>query len=1376
MFWFILETAMTILFIVFLVATLRILFVFFKNIKKNVVLNKSVSKSVFKRKLSLVVILLFFGVSFALVGGMQLSATSGQNSLLKQYNNNQVYQYELVKNPGIENKDKIYSNLLKKYNEEEGENVDTSVISSINAHFYLDSANALTKNSITKTYTYFSKEYSFEKQAPGFKKWMSNKGYNQYIDDFDFVMDGTSLTQKAPILFSKDKAEKYWIKYVLDNFNGSLLQNSVIIKDVYKYIYSSNDGDFINTVRNFWVDKNLGITKNNNKFAYESYMNITPNGNNTNKDFEIKLSDDIFYNKKSQNINKTTFSSGKTYKQYLAETERPPESKGSKKIFNVIVQEDYLRANNIKVGDIIPFNNSAAFKVWDSVKFNEVTYPIMGVNLLPDEKKQAFIGMSSSEFINFKKTIGEGSYESITSRTPSLFFRLDDKKHSLKEWTGEKNTFEKERNSTYEDKAISLSKGYSTFKNEDLTEYDNYFNLDKSISLSYDFNSVESARMTVGASEMSSYSDIINIFIILFMTIVLIVLSMLISKRITDSGKELGTLKAMGMKNKSIASSYILFPVIIILLGFVIASLLSPLIMLLFNSILSKYYYISFAANPVSFSFFSGLLLIPLVLSIGLCYFISIRTLSKPTLDLLSNKGKDAPNILVRSAGYVTPKWMPFSISYAGKGILRAMGKSTLLFISIFLSVFLTAFSMATTTMIEQQTQNSLSHLNYDTVSILQNRNIGQLKTNKMFGAAGSANNYVTSYGADKSSYYTSFKKDLKNVSSLIKGNSLFKAHEKYTNYLTTQLTKPNKSNDGRSQFLPSYIIVEEILAGYLFNGVTEYNKSISIYEWEKENSKMLNPNSITFIKLSEFNTRWITYISIGWKGTNFGDIINFNQKNLDFESKMTKLFEQLPDFVIGDIYYNQYANAISQYSRVTILPKSIDNTKDVYDEFHEENTNFKEMGIKSTSLSFSIFNDKESFINTWGTVESGIDKWKYFDDDYKKIINGGKLDYIPVIASTQTMLKLKTWENKKLPNTGAPLLEKDGDIYTLNLDVETKFKTNNVNNIDNKSGFEQKTTGIKVKFKVVDESFVGIDFGFVTSGEFYKSYFSQMKHYSFISKNNGQTYSGNKIHSDKFNSDEYIATNGTGILGLENTFGLLAPTIANQLKTYKIDQIKKYSTPEQNAELDKTNVNDLKNVMSPLTLSWKSSAYTENETPPNNPSIYMFLNGNGLNSDFFTYDNGLLLPLNLLLSQGSKVYDMIMGIFAIMSVFILFMATTIILISLKDIIDSSKREVSMLKAFGYSNTRATFLIMIPYILISFLALIVALPLSFAALGVVASILTTVTGSVFIFTLTIAQWLTLIGFIFGLIIILTILGYISFQRTNALEAINTTNE
>jgi len=92
-----------------------------------------------------------------------------------------------------------------------------------------------------------------------------------------------------------------------------------------------------------------------------------------------------------------------------------------------------------------------------------------------------------------------------------------------------------------------------------------------------------------------------------------------------------------------------------------------------------------------------------------------------------------------------------------------------------------------------------------------------------------------------------------------------------------------------------------------------------------------------------------------------------------------------------------------------------------------------------------------------------------------------------------------------------------------------------------------------------------------------------------------------------------------------------------------------------------------------------------------------------------------------------------------VISFFSVFIASTVIVIAMKDMIDSSKREVAMLKALGYSNLKATTLILLPYIIIIGIAFIIALPIAFYGLGIVAGLLETITGNSFRFVLSILQ-------------------------------------
>jgi|GEM_PF-903987 len=122
-----------------------------------------------------------------------------------------------------------------------------------------------------------------------------------------------------------------------------------------------------------------------------------------------------------------------------------------------------------------------------------------------------------------------------------------------------------------------------------------------------------------------------------------------------------------------------------------------------------------------------------------------------------------------------------------------------------------------------------------------------------------------------------------------------------------------------------------------------------------------------------------------------------------------------------------------------------------------------------------------------------------------------------------------------------------------------------------------------------------------------------------------------------------------------------------------------------------------------------------------------------------FSMLQGYPVTIADLLDQVQTIYKLTVAIFNVVSFFSVFIAITVIIIAMKDLIDASKREVAMLKALGYSNIKATGLILLPYIIIIGIAFAIALPVAFYGLGIVAGILETLTGNPFTFTLSILQ-------------------------------------
>lgn len=170
----------------------------------------------------------------------------------------------------------------------------------------------------------------------------------------------------------------------------------------------------------------------------------------------------------------------------------------------------------------------------------------------------------------------------------------------------------------------------------------------------------------------------------------------------------------------------------------------------------------------------------------------------------------------------------------------------------------------------------------------------------------------------------------------------------------------------------------------------------------------------------------------------------------------------------------------------------------------------------------------------------------------------------------------------------------------------------------------------------------------------------------------------------------------------------------------------------------------------------------------------------NGENITYEEYINNSKTLLNsptseeTLESQTDTLFAIVNGFLIVISTFALIVAIIITVIAMKDVNDKSDREVAMLKALGYSNKKATSLVLTPYAIIIFFGFIISIPFAFLILFLISNVLTNLTGSAYTFSLTIFQWIILLIFIILLITFLGIVSYRHFKKTNPLDAIKDT--
>lgn len=1417
MFWLIFNIIFLIALIVFLLMTVRILFVFITRLSKNHVLNKSVAKNVFSGKLSLVIILLFYGVSFGLIGGANLMSKNGQRSIEQQFREGNLYQIEMETSELTKN-DEFFSLEAQLYNKQQtDENQKIANTEFVNPE--------IVKGTIK------------DPKATGFAGFTNVAGdlvALDLLDEYDtskyeYCIGWTKKEWETQLY--TELVEETSTDYAINDYLGG---GTTFADTIIKYGFGNSVSNYGNAL---YLVKTLNQV-DDVSYKVSLYENITPRLSlSSNKDFEVSIINDIdFLTGKSlsetsdennrfkhgEEVNKTKYLTSSNDQEFYSESyfANDRNFNALNQEFSINVQEDYLNANGLKENDNINFSNATKFKVSNPIRFTEVTYPLMGTNFLVDEKQQGFIQMNLSDFLLFATS---NTYDSTFKNSGfRTYVSLDNSKvNSINDWMGNNNKLIdlqrgfinklKSINSEpinsepikigadlFEQKINEFKKNdlYSDFMDEIISskyyfdskgnfiDYAYYYGCTNLIS---EMGSFESIRALLGPIEISSTQNMLNILTLIFMVVVLIVISMLINKRINDSGKQIGTLKAMGMSNKDISASYVIFPMVLIFMGFAVASLVSPIVMLLFTKLMSSYYYVSFAANPLSISFFVLLLFVPAILSIGLTYIISQIILRKPTLDLLSNKGKDSPNILVRAAGYVTPKWVPFQASYMGKGLLRAVGKSFMLFISIFLSTLLTAFAMSSTTMIEHQTNSALSYLNFDSFEYASTSNYGQIDYQDMFvydDTNGDGEwevvykDYLIGPDADgaKKDYEEMIKVVIPEAINILDGTNTEQAftniYNETTKIVFEDLQKKLDENvlvvdpnlKISSEFVISKYQMEEVAftqlsLQYLYNSLAFDTTGNSFYEWEKQD------DPITYFKLKPFTENWLTSLTMNFvkSGKNFEtlikttesrnsftdiidsftDVINNLIHNIENKFSIVRNFES--DLSFGTKYVNQFNQLFMSTSVVSQEGFAINSENYVETKKKEDqDTSYK------TDIYLNIMKDKQDFKNAYGsTSEISDELWEKMEPYYEDIKSEGTLDAVPVIVTTQTLKQLE--DSKDFKNLGDNTYEVAASYHALS------------NSEPPETFHSYDSIKLKIKIKVVGTIFVGINFGMNTIDDFMEYYLN--------THINDMYYNSPANSFTKETNGDYKITypNGyTKFITAEEDTPSSEVFYQSQNQGFNIINYK-YAKEEKPHHLQKENTT----TSLALSTSETTKLFDDGKS---DLTFKDYLDPSNSYTSNTKLMNGLPVKVDMLLAQAAKAYEMIIAMFMIISFFAIFMSTTIIIIAVKDVIDSSKREVSMLKAFGYSSLKSTILIMMPYVFVALFAFVIALPMTFLGLGIIASVLTTITGNIFTFTLTAAQWIVLTIYVIGLVLLLGLLGYISFRRTNALEAIKATDE
>ncbi len=911
----------------------------------------------------------------------------------------------------------------------------------------------------------------------------------------------------------------------------------------------------------------------------------------------------------------------------------------NKNEMNVAVQKDYFDLNNLKIDDKI-IRDGITMVVKASFNAPNWIYSVHSPsNRIVNKNEQSVIIANNREVMDIfngerKFIINYGYNSDYDSFKDSSSF------------TSGGPAFKKFKDNIKENKTFFNKYGF-TGEGE---------NKKYAIGFKYQANgvltSLASVRISLLALNVNSNEIFLSVLLIIFIGLISILMVLLIRRRIRESSKQLGTLKALGLRKSEIAATFIIFPVVITLLGGGFALGASVFIETLFVASLTNFLSVQLASFIIPFSTILTVFIIPLIFSMIIGYVSAKRIIRKQTLDLLSNRFKNEPNKIIKAMGVFTPGWVGFQTAYIFKGFWRATGKVALLGVSIFGSIALSSLAMSSSTMVDNIIGQMASDINYE--GLMNQRPTKYTKfyednykeTQEAYHLNLINKNTTPGggwYGANKNTQKTVVEDTEDNgwssgVTTLV---SIITSSDDFNDVVISK-------NDVTSYKVKKYLPIEALLQ------IKSYEVLFITFGADvKELYDTVLFASVTFADLnvmfeSSLATTFVNLVKAGEK-LNINDLIYKwldPRQDFTFDNLMEILEDYKTNIRFQDVYYNE--KAIIYYQSTNLLG---------YNEEGENDTRLLSVTDKATQ----------------------IDEAYNFEEKASKLIGEYEGDNVPIYVSNG----FKDWLRKQYDINGKKIIIKDNKFQ-----METNIRKEDDN----------KTMNETFDYEIVGTYNTMFSYGAFTE-------------FSFM---------------DKEHKDIIIELNNAWVM--EGTTPIKSSTMI------------------------------VSDTLIEKAIGGEDLRLAEILTRPISPL------------------SGFMTNASQMHSQVSLVYDTLDSTLFAISLFSLLIGLMLVVIAITEIIEASKREVAMLKSFGYSSWKSSMLVLMPYLIIIGTAVAVSIPITLIALGALGSHLTTLSGTFFVFQLNTSQWTIILSFIVGLIILLVSIAYMSFRLTNPLEAIRETDE
>lgn len=489
---------------------------------------------------------------------------------------------------------------------------------------------------------------------------LENRYYN-YLDE----QNVEDISLSVNIDYLKDIKESD-IDYMLDTSLKDITESEKDIVLKYKQLLKNPyfDVNIIYNVKNIFDKynalnqiemKKLDNLKEKYDFHYElEYSKIVQN-----KKQLIKV---IPYNK-DKKINKI----------YLLKGKLPTHEK------EITMLEAYAKKNNLKIGDKYKIND-IEYKIVGFTYAPDYVYPLISISMpIFDEKNNNIVYVYNDDYNNITG-INDNSY------AIKYNFKTDRKFEISVGQEG--NT-----SSEFNDPILKI------FNEKD--------------SVSMDVNTA--LRITrVGALQLEFASDRLfaKYFLYLLLLISVVIIVVITKKRIEDERLQIGVLKSLGYNKYSIATSYLVYPILGSIIGGLLGFMIGVLVHEPIASVLRSYYTVPLSNYVINFDYLKTSILIPMILLSILSYLIAIIMLQKKPLSLL----KEGSNLKVNFFSKLVNKFtriLPFNLKFKYSLAFRSLGKLLIVTITSFCTGLLITLILIGSNLFNNMIDKSFSGINY---------------------------------------------------------------------------------------------------------------------------------------------------------------------------------------------------------------------------------------------------------------------------------------------------------------------------------------------------------------------------------------------------------------------------------------------------------------------------------------------------------------------------------------------------------------------------------------------------------------------------------------------------------------------------------------